>query len=75
MNPLNPLNDPTIVYLRTLLAVRIDKMRSEQERSLGVSAVEWAIITGVVAVIALGIYAIIKPKIEGAASSINTGYK
>jgi Flp pilus assembly pilin Flp len=67
---MNPLNDPTIVYLRTMLAVRIDRLRNSEERSAGVSAIEWAIITGMLAVIALAVYGIISVAIKNKANSV-----
>ena len=36
---MNPLHDPTVQYLRTLIAVRVDRLRAE-DRSVGVSAIE-----------------------------------
>lgn len=70
---MNPLHDPVITYLRAMIAVRIQRARAA-DRGLGVSAIEWAIITGMLAVIALGVYATIRRQIQGAANSINTDY-
>ncbi len=72
---MNPLHDPTVQYLRTLIAVRVDRLRTE-DRSAGVSAIEWAIITGMLAAIAVAIYAIIKQTITQKANDIqsNTNY-
>lgn len=75
MNPLNPLNDPAVIYLRALVSDRIHRARTE-DRSLGVSAIEWAIITGMLAAIALAIFTTIKGVIERKANEIEsrTGY-
>ncbi len=66
------MNHDTITYLRTLLAVRMDRMRDEEERSAGASAIEWAIITGLIAAITLAIAITIRNAIEGAANRIQT---
>jgi Flp pilus assembly pilin Flp len=72
-NALNPLNDPAVVYLRAQLAARLHRLRSEADRSRGASAIEWAIITGILAAIAIAVGAIIKSKVSSAANSISTG--
>lgn len=68
---MNPLHDPYIEYFRALLGKRLAAARSSSDR--GASAIEWAIITGLLAIIALAIFLIIKNKIVGAANKINTG--
>ncbi|MEU5883147.1 hypothetical protein [Spirillospora sp. NPDC047279] len=68
---MNPLNDPTIAYLRALLGVRLDEARDETDK--GASAIEWAIITALLAGIAIAIGAVILTKIRDKANSINTG--
>jgi Flp pilus assembly pilin Flp len=68
---MNPLNDPSVEYLRALLGSRLAAARSSGDR--GASAIEWAIITGLLAIIALAIFLIIQKKIVGAANKINTG--
>jgi len=73
MNPLNPLNHPSVLYWRALLGVRMARLRSEEERSRGASAIEWAIITAILALIAITIGAVIQKKIQDKANSINTG--
>lgn len=70
---MNPLNDPVIVYLRVRLAARIHRLRTETDRSRGASAIEWAIITGLLAAIAIAVGAIIRQKVSSAADSISTG--
>ncbi|WP_030174800.1 Flp family type IVb pilin [Spirillospora albida] len=70
---MNPLDHPSVVYLRAMLGVRLDLLRSEEERSRGASAIEWAIITAILALIAITIGAVIQKKIQDKANSINTG--
>ena len=72
MGPLNPWNDPVVVYLRVLLGSRWDRLRDETDRSKGASAIEWAIITAILAVIALTIGATIRNLIVNKANSIRT---
>lgn len=70
---MNPLDHPSVTYLRAMLGVRLDRLRSEEERSKGASAIEWAIITAILALIAITIGAVIQKKIQDKANSINTG--
>ena len=70
MRELNPLRDPRVEYYRAILSKRLADMRDSDR---GASAIEWAIITGLLAAIALAIYIIIKAKIVGAAHNISTG--
>jgi Flp pilus assembly pilin Flp len=72
VGPLNPWNDPAVVYLRALVGCRIDRLRNEPERSKGASAIEWAIITAILAVIAITIGATIRNLIVNKANSIRT---
>ena len=67
---MNPLNDPLVHYLRALLGSRVAAARRGDR---GASAIEWAIITGLLAIIALAIFLIIRNKIVTAAHNINTG--
>jgi hypothetical protein len=64
---MNPLNDPTIIYIRSWLGVRLDAMRDENGRSAGASAIEWAIITGLLATVAFVAFVAIQAIVEGAA--------
>ncbi|MFC5835558.1 hypothetical protein [Nonomuraea insulae] len=52
------MNHPLIIYVRAQLAVRISNARNAPSR--GASAVEWVIITAIVAAVALGLAAAIK---------------
>jgi Flp pilus assembly pilin Flp len=70
VNYLNPFNDPFIEYLKMMVSKRIYHARRSDR---GASAIEWAIITGLLAIIALAIFIIIERKIKSAANSINTG--
>ncbi|MGI5165091.1 hypothetical protein ACQEU3_12110 [Spirillospora sp. CA-253888] len=72
MNPLNPLNDPIVVYLRAFVGLRYHRLRNEPDRSAGASAIEWAIITAVLALIAVTIGKVIMDKITAKAGSIKT---
>jgi Flp pilus assembly pilin Flp len=67
---MNPLNEPFMQYLRMLLGTRLAAARSGDR---GASAIEWAIITGLLAIIALAIFLIIRNKIMTAANNIKTG--
>ncbi|MFC6885668.1 MULTISPECIES: hypothetical protein [Actinomadura] len=73
MSPLNPMNDPALVYLRAVLADRWHRLRTREERDVGASAIEWAIITAILALIAITIGAVIQKKIQDKADSIKTG--
>lgn len=70
MDYLNPFNDPYIEYLKVLVSKRIAHARSSDK---GASAIEWAIITGMLALIAIAIYWVIRNKISTAANNIKTG--
>ncbi|WP_433328991.1 hypothetical protein [Spirillospora sp. CA-294931] len=69
---MSPLNDPAIAYLRALLDTRLARMK-EEEHDRGASAIEWAIITAIIAGIAIAIGAVIATKIQDKANSIKTG--
>jgi Flp pilus assembly pilin Flp len=69
---MNPLEAPAIVYLRAWLGVRLRRARSE-DRSLGASAIEWAIITGILASIAIAIGLVIFNKVRDAGNTIQVG--
>lgn len=63
------LNHPWIVYATTFLSVRIDRARNAPSR--GASAVEWVIITAIIAGVALGLATLIKSLVEGRQAEIS----
>jgi Flp pilus assembly pilin Flp len=67
----NPLNHPVIQYLVLTVQTRFERVRSE-DSSLGASAIELAIITAVLAAIAIAIGTIVYNKIKQSANNINT---
>jgi hypothetical protein len=67
---MNPLHNPLMIYLRAAVGVRLDKLRTPGERNLGVSAIEWAIITGMLAAIAALIFVTIRDTIQEKANNI-----
>lgn len=69
---MNPLDNPYIDYARALLADRLRRARGE-EAGLGASAIEWAIITGILAFIAIAIGGVIYAKVQSAGNNINVG--
>ncbi|TDE17805.1 hypothetical protein [Actinomadura sp. 6K520] len=73
MSPHNPLHDPAVVYLRAVLGARLARLRSAERRDRGASAIEWAIITAILALLAITIGAVITKKVTDKANTINTG--
>jgi Flp pilus assembly pilin Flp len=71
MTPLNPLAHPLVQPLLALARARLDRAR-RQDASLGASAIELAIITAVLAAIAITIGTIVFNKIKTSANNINT---
>jgi len=69
---MNPLNDPYVIYVRAWLGVRLDAMRDENGRSTGASAIEWAIITGLLATVAFVAFVAIRAIVEDAAQDAQT---
>jgi Flp pilus assembly pilin Flp len=69
---MNLLGDPAIVYMRAWLGARLQQLHSE-DRSRGASAIEWAIITGILASIAIAIGLVIFNKVKDAGNSIQVG--
>ena len=67
----NPLNHPLIHHLVLMVQTRFERVRDE-DSSLGASAIELAIITAVLAAIAIAIGTIIYNKIRQTANNINT---
>lgn len=70
MQWLNPMNDPLVAYARAYAASRIQRLRDEPDRSRGASAIEWAIITGILAFIAITIGWVIYQRVQSAANKI-----
>lgn len=66
MQSLNPMNDLFVAYIWSAVRVRVDRLRSDR----GASAIEWAIITGLLAMIALGVGVVILRKVKSAANNI-----
>ncbi|GGS91331.1 hypothetical protein GCM10010156_57040 [Planobispora rosea] len=56
------LNHPWIAYAVALLNVRIDRARTAPTR--GASAVEWVIITAIIAAVALGLATLIRQLVQ-----------
>lgn len=63
------LSHPWIVYATAFLSVRIEKARTAPSR--GASAVEWVIITAIIAGVALGLATLIKSLVEGRQTEIS----
>ncbi|MEV5746747.1 hypothetical protein AB0L00_02925 [Actinoallomurus sp. NPDC052308] len=66
------MNDPFVAYVWSSVQARIERLRDDTERSRGASAIEWAIITGLLAMIALGVGVVIYRKVRSAANDIKT---
>jgi Flp pilus assembly pilin Flp len=66
------LSHPWIVYTVAFLNVRIEKARNAPTR--GASAVEWVIITAIIAGVALGLATLIKTLVEGKQTEINNQF-
>ncbi|MFF3440408.1 Flp family type IVb pilin [Streptosporangium sp. NPDC002721] len=66
------LSHPWIVYATAVLSVRIEKARSAPTR--GASAVEWVIITAIIAGVALGLATLIKTLVEGKQAEISNQF-
>jgi hypothetical protein len=71
MTSLNPLAHPVVRCLLAMVEARVDRVR-RQDTGLGASAIELAIITAVLAAIAITIGTIVFNKIRTAANNINT---
>ncbi|MGW0801865.1 hypothetical protein [Nonomuraea sp. NPDC002799] len=62
-------NHPWIVYLTACLSERVRRARTAPSR--GASAVEWVIITAIIAGVALGLATLIKTLVEQQQGSLN----
>ncbi|MGK5556956.1 hypothetical protein ACSNOI_35640 [Actinomadura kijaniata] len=70
---MNPQNDPLVVYLKAMLDTRVRRLRDGSADDTGASAVEWAIITGLLALLAIAVGGIIYRIVTNKANSINVG--
>ena len=59
-----------LTYLMAMLHVRIDRARNAPTR--GASAVEWVIITAIIAGVALGLATLIRQLVEGKQAEIQS---
>jgi Flp pilus assembly pilin Flp len=66
------MNHPWIVYLTAYLGVRVHRARTAPTR--GASAVEWVIITAIIAGVALGLATLIRTLVEQRQAEIETGF-
>jgi Flp pilus assembly pilin Flp len=71
MNRLSLTLHPTVRYLLLVASSRLERVR-RRDSSLGASAIELAIITAVLAAIAIAIGTIVYNKIKTTANNINT---
>jgi hypothetical protein len=69
---MNSLDSPHMVYLRAWLGIRLHQLRTD-DRSKGASAIEWAIITGILASIAIAIGLVIFNAVKNAGNNIKVG--
>jgi Flp pilus assembly pilin Flp len=72
LQSLKPTNDPFVAYVWSFVEARVERLREEDARTRGASAIEWAIITGLLAMIALGVGVVIYRKVRSAANNIKT---
>ncbi|MFC4115543.1 hypothetical protein [Nonomuraea zeae] len=66
------MNHPWIIYLTAYLSVRVHRARTAPTR--GASAVEWVIITAIIAGVALGLATLIKTLVEQKQEEITGGF-
>lgn len=66
------MNHPWIVYLVAMLNVRLHRARTAPTR--GASAVEWVIITAIIAGVALGLATLIRQLVESKQSEIEGSF-
>jgi Flp pilus assembly pilin Flp len=72
LQQLKPTNDPLVAYVWSIAQARVERLREDDARTRGASAIEWAIITGLLAMIALGVGVVIYRKVRSAANNIQT---
>ncbi|RVX47364.1 hypothetical protein EDD27_10294 [Nonomuraea polychroma] len=66
------MNHPWIVYLTAWLSLRIHRARTAPTR--GASAVEWVIITAIIAGVALGLATLIRSLVEQQQEQIRSNF-
>lgn len=66
------MNHPWVIYLQAYLGVRIQRARNAPSR--GASAVEWVIISAIIAGVALGLATLIKQLVEGKQNDLQTSF-
>ena len=65
--------DPYANYAKTLLAIRFSELRKKMDRGdVGASAIELAVITAIIAVIALAIAVLIRNVVNSKKAAINS---
>jgi Flp pilus assembly pilin Flp len=69
---MNPLEFPLVIYMRALLADRV--MRARTAPSRGASAVEWVIITAIIAGVALTLATLIQSLVTSKSSEIQSKF-
>jgi Flp pilus assembly pilin Flp len=68
-----PLDGPYALYVRTLLEARVDNLRKHvSRRDVGASAIELAIITAVIGLVALTLALVIKTVVHNNSQQIKT---
>jgi Flp pilus assembly pilin Flp len=75
MNPLKSLKSfesPLIIYLTAMFRVRLHRARTAPTR--GASAVEWVIITAIIAGVALGLATLIQNLVSQKSADIQKGF-
>ncbi|GII90947.1 Flp family type IVb pilin [Sinosporangium siamense] len=65
-------NHPWVVYVEALINVRIDKARNAPSK--GASAVEWVIITAIIAGVALGLATLIRTLVQNQQTEIQNSF-
>jgi len=73
MNIFHPLRGPAGAYLRSFLGAHAGRMRrASADGDRGASAIELAIITGVLVLLAVGVLAVIITEVNNGKSTIST---
>ncbi|GII75512.1 hypothetical protein Sru01_04940 [Sphaerisporangium rufum] len=66
------LDSPMVAYLVAILRVRLDRARTAPSR--GASAVEWVIITAIIAGVALGLATLISQLVKSKQAEIQSNF-